>query len=119
MIMTNPSRLAKEYMENGRLTSFPIIDAHAHMGGVYGTYMSMSSADEMVELMDRENIEMVFCSPHSALHDPAIKSRELDAYNVTIPYKKTVMPYLDRISPEALRIGAVNTVVRRADGSLD
>ena len=78
MIMTNPSKLAKEFMENGKLKSFPIIDAHAHMGGVYGTYMSKCSADEMVEIMDRENIEMVFCSPHSALHDPGIKNRELD-----------------------------------------
>ena len=48
-----------------------------------------------------------------------VKGGELDAFNVTIPYKKTVMPYLDRISPEAVRIGAVNTVVRRKDGSLD
>ena len=48
-----------------------------------------------------------------------VREGGLDAFNVTIPYKKTVMPYLDRISSEALRIGAVNTVVRRADGSLD
>ncbi len=46
-----------------------------------------------------------------------VKSRTLDAYNVTIPYKKAVMPYLDVISPEALAIGAVNTVVCR-DGKL-
>ncbi len=44
---------------------------------------------------------------------------ELDAFNVTIPYKKTVLPYLDRISPEARRIGSVNTVVRRPDGTID
>ncbi len=42
-----------------------------------------------------------------------VTSRELDAYNVTIPYKKAVMPYLDEISDEAQAIGAVNTVVRR------
>lgn len=47
-----------------------------------------------------------------------IKSREFDALNVTIPYKKTVMPYLDDISPEAKAIGAVNTVVRTPDGKL-
>ncbi len=33
--------------------------------------------------------------------------------NVTIPYKETVIPYLDRVSDEARRIGAVNTIVRR------
>ncbi len=46
-----------------------------------------------------------------------VKGGTLDAYNVTIPYKKAVMPYLDEISPEAKKIGAVNTVVRR-DGRL-
>ncbi len=33
--------------------------------------------------------------------------------NVTIPYKKDVIPYLYAISPEADAIGAVNTVVNR------
>ena len=47
-----------------------------------------------------------------------MKSNSLDAFNVTIPYKKTVMPYLDVISPEAEAIGAVNTVVREKDGRL-
>ncbi len=47
-----------------------------------------------------------------------IKFNELDAYCVTIPYKKAVMPYLDEISPEALKIGAVNVVVKGKDGRL-
>ena len=38
--------------------------------------------------------------------------------NVTIPYKKDVIPYLDELSPLAKRMGAVNTIVRRADGTL-
>ena len=38
--------------------------------------------------------------------------------NVTIPYKKDVIPYLDELSPLALRMGAVNTIVRRDDGTL-
>ena len=38
--------------------------------------------------------------------------------NVTIPYKKAVIPYLAELSPVAARLGAVNTVVRREDGSL-
>lgn len=39
-------------------------------------------------------------------------SDELDAFCVTIPYKKDVIPYLHYISPEAEAIGAVNVVVR-------
>lgn len=41
-----------------------------------------------------------------------------DSCNVTIPYKKAVMPYLDSISDEATKIGSVNTVLRRPDGTL-
>ena len=38
--------------------------------------------------------------------------------NVTMPHKQTVIPLLDRLDPLAERIGAVNTVVRQADGAL-
>lgn len=38
--------------------------------------------------------------------------------NVTIPYKETVMPFCDEVSDQAKRIGCVNTIVRRADGTL-
>ncbi len=45
------------------------------------------------------------------------EKRDFDGLNVTIPYKQTVMPYLDNISSEAEKIGAVNTIVNR-DGKL-
>lgn len=34
----------------------------------------------------------------------------LVGFNVTIPHKETIIPFLDEISPEAQSIGAVNTV---------
>lgn len=46
-----------------------------------------------------------------------LRSDSFDALNVTIPYKKDCMQYLDVISSEALGVGAVNTVVRK-DGKL-
>lgn len=39
--------------------------------------------------------------------------KEFNAINVTIPYKQTVIPYLDSLSDVAKRIGAVNTIVNR------
>ena len=45
--------------------------------------------------------------------DAFFTKKDFDGLNVTIPYKQTVMKYLDAISPEAERIGAVNTVVNR------
>ncbi|MBE6693306.1 MAG: shikimate kinase [Ruminococcaceae bacterium] len=47
-----------------------------------------------------------------------VSSRQLDAMNVTIPYKKAIIPYLDDVSERALRIGAVNTVFTDAQGRL-
>lgn len=46
-----------------------------------------------------------------------MEKKDFTAINVTIPYKKDVMPYLDEIDPHAKAIGAVNTIVNR-DGKL-
>ena len=47
-----------------------------------------------------------------------LKNGDFVGLNVTIPYKKDVIPYLDALSPLAEKLGAVNTIVRRSDGSL-
>lgn len=41
----------------------------------------------------------------------ALKLLTIKGTNVTIPYKQTILPYLDSISPEATRMQAVNTVL--------
>lgn len=41
------------------------------------------------------------------------EKKEFEGINVTIPYKQTVIPYLDSVSDIAERIGAVNTVVNK------
>ncbi|MBE6913749.1 MAG: shikimate kinase [Ruminococcaceae bacterium] len=43
---------------------------------------------------------------------------DIGGLNVTIPYKRDVMPYCDVIDDAAKAIGSVNTLVRRADGKL-
>ncbi len=44
-----------------------------------------------------------------------IRAGELQGANVTIPHKQAVMPFLDEIDPAAQAVGAVNTIVRRAE----
>lgn len=40
------------------------------------------------------------------------------AINVTIPYKKAVIPYCAELSAVAQKLGSVNTIVRKSDGTL-
>ena len=44
---------------------------------------------------------------------PFLEAKNFAAINVTIPYKQAVIPYLDSLSDEAARIGAVNIVLNR------
>ena len=47
-----------------------------------------------------------------------IRNGDFTGINVTIPYKKDVIPFLDELSPAAVKMGSVNTVIRRDDGTL-
>ena len=49
---------------------------------------------------------------------PFLEKKEYDGLNVTIPYKKTVIPYCDELTEAAKSIGSVNTIVKRPDGTL-
>ena len=49
--------------------------------------------------------------------DIFMTEKQFSALNVTIPYKETVIPYLDEVNAHAMKIGAVNTIVNR-DGKL-
>lgn len=45
-----------------------------------------------------------------------VQTTDLDGFNVTIPYKQTVMPLCKEISTRAAAIGSVNTMLRLPDG---
>ncbi len=45
-----------------------------------------------------------------------LQTTELSGMNVTIPYKKSVVPYCAELSDTARRLGSVNTLVRREGG---
>lgn len=40
-----------------------------------------------------------------------MRAGRLSGFNVTIPYKQAILPYLDEITPLAVQIGAVNTIL--------
>jgi len=47
-----------------------------------------------------------------------LRNGDFDGLNVTIPYKKTVIPFCAELSETARLTGSVNTIVRRKDGAL-
>lgn len=68
--------------------------------GLFGRYEALDvTADELTPLFQ------------------AMREGEWDGFNVTIPYKETVIPLLDELDEAAKLAGAVNTVYKR-DGRL-
>ena len=83
--------------------------------GCIGKKLSHSFSKEIHALLADYEYELIELSEEEI--QPFFQARDFEAINVTIPYKQTVIPYLDSVSDIALRIGAVNTVVQR-DGKL-
>lgn len=86
--------------------------------GLLGEHLSHSFSPQIHKALvgDRYTYEIYERDPADV--EAFIKGNEWDAINVTIPYKQAIMPLLNEISPEAQRIGAVNTVTRLSDGRL-
>ena len=86
--------------------------------GLLGEHLSHSFSPQIHRVLVGERYTYEIFERDPADVEGFIKGGDWDALNVTIPYKQVVMPYLDVISPEALRIGAVNTITRLPDGRL-
>ena len=50
--------------------------------------------------------------------DAFLTRGEFDGLNVTVPYKKAVIPYCAALTETARAVGSVNTLIRRKDGTL-
>jgi shikimate dehydrogenase len=83
--------------------------------GCIGEKLAHSFSKEIHNLIADYEYELKELSPSEV--EGFISSRDYSAVNVTIPYKETVIPYLDEIDESASLIGAVNTVVNK-DGRL-
>lgn len=79
--------------------------------GCIGEHLPHSFSKEIHERIEDYDYRLVELSPETV--DAFMQKKDFKAINVTIPYKQTVIPYLDEISETARTIGAVNTVVNQ------
>jgi hypothetical protein len=85
--MKNPSVLAKEFIEYGKLLSTFVIDNHTHMGGFFGSSLPNHSVQNMLVTMEKNNIKLILCVPHSALFDPLAANTEVELMMRRYPKK--------------------------------
>ena len=79
--------------------------------GLIGETLKHSFSPQIHKLFGNYSYEL--CETDESYLENLINDDKYSGFNVTIPYKKTVMKYLDEISPDALKIGSVNTIVKR------
>ncbi len=79
--------------------------------GCIGRHLTHSYSKEIHALLAPYSYELYPMEPEEV--GGFVKSPSLGGINVTIPYKRDIMQYLDVIDPAALAVGAVNTVVNR------
>ena len=73
------------------------------LGHSYSPQIHARLADYSYTLFEKEPEEL----------EDFLKNGDFTGINVTVPYKKDVIPFLDELTPRAKKLGAVNTIVRR------
>ena len=81
------------------------------------------SAKFFSEKFEREGIDAEYSLYPIGMEDLRLKIEDLfhrlDGMNVTMPYKQTIIPYLDRLDETAEAVGAVNVVHKRVGYNTD
>ncbi len=80
------------------------------IGDPIGHSLSPALHNYLLEHLNIEGEYRAYRVGKHELEDFLAAHRELVGFNVTIPHKERIVSYLDALSPEAQRIGAVNTV---------
>ena len=90
--------------------------------GLIGHPLSHSfSKDYFTEKFRREGLDCEYQNydiVEISLIRKMVLEDNLKGFNVTIPYKESIIPYLDELDPIATEVGAVNTVKVLHDGKL-
>ena len=79
--------------------------------GLVGEKLSHSFSGQIHSMLGDYLYELI--SVDKIGFDEFIKKRDFGGLNITIPYKQRIIPLCDTLSENALRIGAVNTVVNK------
>jgi len=84
--------------------------------GLLGEKLSHSYSPQIHKYLASYNY-VPFEKKPSELEDFLLRG-DFAGLNVTMPYKKAVIPFCKELTPIAQKLNAVNTIVRRPDGSL-
>ena len=84
--------------------------------GLLGRKLGHSYSPQIHALMGEYSYDLFEKEPEDV--GSFVTNGDFTGINVTIPYKKDVIPYLDELSPAAQKMASVNTIVRRRDGTL-
>jgi shikimate dehydrogenase len=89
---------------------------HAIEYALIGRTLAHSCSPELHGLLHSYKYNLLELEPSEL--EPFLRARNFRGLNVTIPYKRCVLPLCDSLSERARQIGAVNTIVHRSDGTL-
>lgn len=84
--------------------------------GLLGQHLGHSYSPQLHALLGNGDYGLFEVEPQSL--GAFLQNTDFLGCNVTIPYKRAVLPYCAVLSDAARESGSVNTLVRRADGSL-
>lgn len=77
--------------------------------GLLGEHLQHSYSKLIHEQLADYTYELIPLSREEL--DIFLKEKDFKALNVTIPYKETVIPYMDILDEKAKSIGSVNTII--------
>lgn len=86
------------------LLGFPV--KHSLSPWIHGQFLDKSGREGTYQLFETRPEEL-------SARVKNWRAENIDGFNITIPYKQKIIPYLDKIDKEAENIGAVNTVANQ------
>lgn len=84
--------------------------------GLLGRHLAHSYSPQIHEHLGSLPYDLFEMEPEQV--GEFVRSGNVAGLNVTIPYKKAVIPYCDELTEQAKSLGAVNTIVRKDNGHL-